>query len=147
MRDRRPDVWIKPTRSPIGRHGCVDQPRVPTGLHEPGKQVWVASALLEPVDESQKSLRGVTKLHLVVLVEIVRNRQVWIELESPLERLMRSLEVFFRVLAGVQAHHPVDPAQPGPRGGESRIFLEALQIQVTSRAPCGGLQAELVRRR
>ena len=66
-------------------------------------------------------------------------------LEGALERLVGACEILLRLVTGVEAVHPVGPAQTRPGRRESGILLETLEIQIPRYRPGRRARAELVR--
>ena len=123
---------------------CIEEPAVAAGVHEPGEElgiVAVAGGLPQQPDDRSFRLADVC---FEIGVELVRDREVRIEIEGAAKRLLgaglavgRALDVF--------PDDAMAPSDLGPGGRKTRIQVEALLVQVARSAEAVVRPRELVR--
>ena len=134
MRHARSDVRVEAARMLERGDRRVEQATVAACLNEPCEELGVARAVVGATNQAQHRCFGLPELDFEVGVEVVRDRQVRIQLEGSCERRLRLLVVILRGFARVHPENAMDPTKTGPRRREVRILRKARAVQDRARS-------------
>ena len=76
--------------------------------------------------------------------QLVRDRQIGVEVERPPERRLRAIETLSRPRLEVLRHHVMDAAEARPRWRVTGILLDTSEVQIARDAPLLRVVTELV---
>ena len=110
--------------------GGVEQPAVAAGVDEAREDLGVVRILAREAQQARHRVARAAHLRLVVRVELVRHRQLRVELERPAEALLGLRQVARDVLDVVLGDQPVAAAELGPRRRERGVGVHALPVEI-----------------
>ena len=93
VHDAGPDSRIETTRLTIRRQRRVEQATEPAGDDEAREDLGVAVRAGAPEQTGHGFLRPAQGFHFEVRIQVVRDAEIWIELQRPLKRFVRAFEV------------------------------------------------------
>ena len=111
------------------------QPAVSARLHQSGQQLRVGR-YARALDQSDHRALGVAAIDVHVRGEVVRERQLGIEIERALQRLVGFLLPAPSPLGAAPfREHAAHAREPRPRGRVARVFGQALLVHLAREAP------------
>ena len=122
----------------------LQEAAISADMGKSGKQLRIVSSLLRPVQEPLHRVERTALIHLKLGIEVVCNRQFWIEPQSCLKGFIGGMQAFRRTQI-VLVPKPAGSAQSGPCRCVRGIHLHTAFIPLDGRRQILPLPAQLVR--
>ena len=98
----------------VRRHRGLEQATISEGMQQTGEQIRVRRSAAGAIDQTQHGLLSPPHVHFEIRVQVVREWQLRVDFERPLERRLRPFEILGGgVMGTVVSQNPVQSSQAG----------------------------------
>src|SRR5262245_13505534 len=123
-------------RSFIGCRRCFEQSAITARVHQASEQLRFRRSVAHALEESDRRVASIAGLDLDVRVQLVRQRQIAIDLERAQDRLLSAFEVGFTVRGATELpEQTVTAAKSRPCWCKTWVALDRAPVKVERSGP------------